>query len=48
MDLKAGFYFEAGALEVWFYNASGTMEFRCGLEWLPKSGLFPDFPSEVG
>jgi len=48
MDLKAGLYFEAGVLEVWFCDVSGTMKFRRGLEWLPKSGLFPDFPSEVG
>jgi len=48
MDLKAGLYFEAGALEVWFCDASGTMKFRRGLKWLSKSGLFPDFPSEVG
>jgi len=50
MDLKAGLYFEAGALEVWFCDVSGTMKFRRGLdlEWIPKSGLFPDFPAEVG
>ena len=48
MNLKAGLYFEAGAKEVWFCNAGGSIEFRKGLETLPASEIFPDFPARVG
>ena len=44
---KANLYFEQGATEVWLCNLEGAMGFLNANETLERSGLVPEFPTQL-
>lgn len=48
MQEKRGLYFAAGALEVWFLQPNGRLEFHDASAQLNASRLAPTFPREFG
>jgi Uma2 family endonuclease len=47
LEQKRALYFAAGAIEVWICDRSSNMTFYCASGVLQKSGLCPDFPSQL-